>query len=129
VKASSAGIVEIRGLVEPPAAQYLGGMTTADLVNHIRLDERGVAWIDDTRSKVIEVAMDHLAHGWSAEDIHRQYPHLSLAQAHAALAFYYDHQTELNADISESLSRAENAAAGSTDSPGRRRLRALGLIR
>lgn len=28
-----------------------------------------------------------------------QYPHLSLAQIHAALAYYYDHQTELDAEI------------------------------
>jgi uncharacterized protein (DUF433 family) len=104
-------------------------MTTTDLVNHIRLDERGVAWVDDTRSKVIEVAMDHLAHGWSAEEIHRQHPHLSLAQTHAALAFYYDHQAEFDAEIAESLDRADKAAAERADSPGRRRLRALGLIR
>ena len=104
-------------------------MTTAYLVNHIRLDERGIAWIDDTRSKVIEVAMDHLAHGWSAEEIHRQHPHLTLAQTHAALAFYYDHQAEFDMGISESLARADEAAAENTDSPGRRRLRALGLIR
>ena len=104
-------------------------MTAANVVNHIRVDERGVAWIDDTRSKVIEVAMDHLAHGWSAEEIHRQHPHLSLAQVHAALAFYYDHQAEFNAAIAESLGRADKAAAENADSPGRRRLRALGLIR
>src|SRR5213593_1030938 len=104
-------------------------MTTAYLVNHIRLDEGGVAWIDDTRSKVIEVAMDHLAHGWSAEEIHRQHPHLSLAQAHAALAFYYDHQAEFDAAVAESLARADKAADENIDSPGRSRLRALGLIR
>ena len=31
---------------------------------HIRLDDRGVAWIDDTNTKVIEVALDMIAHGW-----------------------------------------------------------------
>jgi uncharacterized protein (DUF433 family) len=104
-------------------------MTTADLLNHIRLDDSGVAWIDDTRSKVIEVAMDHLAHDWSAQEIHRQHPHLSLAQAHAALAFYYDHQAEFDAAIGASLARADQAASENADSPGRRRLRAKGLIR
>ena len=104
-------------------------MKAADVLTHIRLDERGVAWIDDTRSKVIEVAMDHLAHGWSAEEIHRQHPHLSLAQVHAALAFYYDHQAEFEQAIAESLARAEKAAADNIDSPGRCRLRALGLLR
>jgi hypothetical protein len=30
---------------------------------HIRLDDRGVAWIDETRTKVIEIALDQIAHG------------------------------------------------------------------
>jgi len=66
---------------------------------HIHLDEHGVAWIDNTKVKVIEVVLDKLAHGSSPEEIHFQYPHLSLAQIHAALAYYYDHQVELDAEI------------------------------
>jgi len=103
-------------------------MIAADVVSHICLDERGVAWIDQTRVKVIEVAMDHLAHGWSAEEIHRQQPHLSLAQAHSALAFYYDHQAEFDREIAESLARADKLASNATGSPGRSRLRAQGLL-
>ena len=59
---------------------------------HIKLDEQGVAWIDDANVKVIEVVVDRLAYGWSPEEIHFQHVHLSLAQIHAALAYYYDHQ-------------------------------------
>ena len=59
---------------------------------HIWLDERDVAWIDETNTKVIEVAQDMIAHGWSPVEIHFQHPHLSLAQIHAALGFYYDHR-------------------------------------
>ena len=103
-------------------------MTATEISSHIRLDERGVAWVDHTRIKVIEVAMDHLAYGWSAEEIHRQHPHLSLAQTHAALAFYYDHQADFDKAIAESLSRADKLAAENPDSPGRLRLRAKGLI-
>jgi uncharacterized protein (DUF433 family) len=103
-------------------------MAVAEIINHIRLDDKGRAWIDDTRIKVIEVAMDHLAHGWSAEEIHRQHPDISLAQAHAALAFYYDHQAEFDRAIAESATAAEKLAAGSLDSAGRRKLRAMGLL-
>jgi uncharacterized protein (DUF433 family) len=102
-------------------------MTTA-IHSHIRLDEHGVAWIDDTRVKVIELALDHLAYGWSAEEIHRQHPNLSLAQAYAALAYYYDHQAEFDKEIAQTLTQAERLAAENADSPGRRRLRAKGLI-
>lgn len=103
-------------------------MTATEISSHIRLDERGVAWIDNSRIKVIEVAMDHLAYGWSAEEIHRQHPRLSLAQTHSALAFYYDHQAEFDQAIAESLARTDKLAGENTDSPGRLRLRALGLI-
>ncbi|MDW8308158.1 MAG: DUF433 domain-containing protein [Verrucomicrobiales bacterium] len=102
-------------------------MTTA-VHSHVWLDERGVAWIDNTRVKVIKIAMDHVGHGWSAEEVHRQYPHISLAQAHAALAYYYDHQAEFDKEIAESLKHAEKLAAENTDSPIKRRLRAMGLI-
>ncbi len=37
--------------------------------SHVRLDEHGVAWIDATRVKVIEVAMDWLANRSSAEEM------------------------------------------------------------
>lgn len=103
-------------------------MTAADVVHHIHLDANGVAWIDETRVKVIEVAMDHLAHGWSAEEIHRQHPHLSLAQAHAALAFYYDHQAAFDRAIAASVTQAESLATADANSPVRRKLRAKGLI-
>src|SRR5437762_2907205 len=93
---------------------------------HIWIDTDGRAWIDQTNVKVIEVVLDHLAYGWSAEEMHRHHPHLSMAQIHAALAFYYDHQEEFDQTAAESLARAEAQAKSCADSPGRRRLRALG---
>lgn len=73
--------------------------TTLTEMAHIVRDENGVPVIEGTGVKVIEVALDLIAHGWSAEEMHRQHPHLSLAQLHAALAYYYDHREELDADI------------------------------
>jgi uncharacterized protein (DUF433 family) len=69
---------------------------------HIELDERGVAWVSGTKVKVLEVALDKLAHESSPEEMRFQFPHLSLAQIHAALSYYYDHQAELNAEMSPS---------------------------
>ena len=100
-------------------------MHAAEPIAHIFRDAAGVAWIDRTRVKVIEVALDHVAYGWSAEEIHRQHPHLSLAQIHAALGYYYDHQAALDAEMTKGLAEADRLAAGSTDSPLRRRLRFL----
>ena len=98
-------------------------------IPHIHCDEREVAWIDDTNVKVIEVVLDWLAHGSSPEELHLQYPHLSLAQIHAAFAYYYDHRDALDAVIERQLQEVETLAAQVVDSPVRRRLRALGKLR
>ena len=61
----------------------------------IHRDERGIAWIDDSNVKVVEVILDHVQ-GQSPEQIHEDYPHLSLAQIYAAIAYYYDYQQEID---------------------------------
>ena len=104
-------------------------MPTADAITHIQLDREGRAWIDDTNVKVIEVVKDWLAHGSSPEEMCLQYPHLSLAQIHAALAYYYDHQSEFDRLIAQELERWEALVAQAKDSPIRRKLRALGKLR
>jgi uncharacterized protein (DUF433 family) len=97
---------------------------------HIRLDDQGRAWIDDSNIKVIEVVQDHLAWGWSADEIHQQHGgNLSLAQIHAALSYYYDHEAEYNAELAR-MDQEYQAAweAQGKDTPLHRRLRAKGLI-
>lgn len=94
---------------------------------HIQLDERGVAWIDDTNVKVIEVATEALAYDSHAQSIHDAHNgYLTLAQIHAALAWYHDHREEMNAEIQRQLKDFEQLRAQTLDSPGRQRLRVLG---
>ena len=96
--------------------------------SHIRLDQHGVAWIDDANIKVIEVVLDRLAYGWSSEEIHFQHPALSLAQIHAALAYYYDHQAELDADIARQEKDVRRLREQAGASPLVTRLKAAGLL-
>ena len=98
------------------------------VIAHIHLDNAGVAWIDDSNVKVIEVAMDKLAHGWNPEEIHVQHPHLSLAQIHAALSYYYDHQHDIDRAIERELQEVESMAQQVGQSPLRRRLRTMGQL-
>jgi uncharacterized protein (DUF433 family) len=100
----------------------------AALPKHISIDEIGVAWIQGTRVKVIEVALDHIAHGWSAEEIARQHPELTLGQIYSALSCYYDNKGEFEEIIAEDYesTKALSTAAGKT--PLRLRLRAKGLL-
>ena len=103
-------------------------MTTAVLPKHITIDETGVAWIQGTRVKVIEVALDHIAHGWSAEEIARQHPELTLGQIHSALSCYYDNKSEFEDIIAEDYESAKALSAAAGETPLRLRLRAKGLL-
>jgi uncharacterized protein (DUF433 family) len=91
----------------------------------IEIDEQGVAWISYTKVKVMEVALDKLVHGSSPEDIHFQYPHLSLAQVYAALAYYYYHQNELDSEIQRRWQEVNEMAALEANTPLQQRLREL----
>lgn len=96
---------------------------------HIRLDDRGVAWIDDTNVKVIEVVLDHIASGLSPTEIRSEhYDRFTLAQIHAALAYYYDHQAEFDAEITRQMREYEELRAKSLDSPIVKKLRTLGKL-
>ena len=89
---------------------------------HIRRDERGVAWIDDTNTKVIEVVLDWMANHSTPEEMDRQHPHLSPAQLHAAMAYYYDHKSEIDAEIERSLQFADKMRAQAENQPSRAEL-------
>jgi uncharacterized protein (DUF433 family) len=70
---------------------------------HIVLDEKQVPIIAGTSMKVIELVLDSRAYGWSPEELHFQHPQLTLGQIHSALAYYWDHQEELDADVERRL--------------------------
>ena len=74
---------------------------------HITHDERGVARIDATRHRVIDIAADYIAHGYGAAQIVEQYPDLSLAQVHAAFTYYFDHRDQIDAELIERYRQSE----------------------
>jgi len=55
--------------------------------------------IAGTRIKVSEVARRHAYQEQSPDEIIEAFPHLSLAQVHAALAYYYDHHDDIEAEL------------------------------
>jgi uncharacterized protein (DUF433 family) len=97
-------------------------MPTGTTVRHIRLDEQGRPWITDTQVKVIEIVLDHLGYGWSAETIQENHPGLTLAQVYAALAWYYDHQLEMDKEIETQGERLREMRAAIPPSQLQRRL-------
>ena len=77
----------------------------------IEIDEKGIPWISGANTKVVEVVLDKMAHNSSPEEMHEQYPHLSLAQIHAALSYYYEHRDEVDSDIERRDRYVENLRA------------------
>ena len=98
---------------------------TAVFTTRIDLDGRGIAWIAGTQVKVTEVVLDKIAYGWSPEEIHFQHPHLSLAQIHAALTYYYENQSQLDAQIRRVLEDSAELTSRVSDADLRHKLTSL----
>jgi uncharacterized protein (DUF433 family) len=95
---------------------------------HVVLNDKKIPIISGTTMKVIELVLAHLAYGWSAEELHFQYPYLSLGQIYSALAYYWDHREELDKDIEKRLKTVNELRQSTMTSPLRARLKAKGLI-
>jgi uncharacterized protein (DUF433 family) len=103
-------------------------MATATGYDHIVLDERGVPIIAGTTMKVVELVLDHLAYGWSPEELKYQHPYLTLGQVYSALGYYWDHQEEIDHDIERRRKVVEHIRRETQPTPLVKRLREQGLI-
>lgn len=95
---------------------------------HIGLNKAKVPVILGSTMKVVELALAHLAYGWSPEELHFQYPHLSLGQIYSALAYYWDHHAELDEDIEKRLSAVDSFQRMQGETPLVAMLKAQGLL-
>ncbi len=95
---------------------------------HIILDQDNIPIIAGTTTKVIELVLDSRAYGWSPEELHFQHPYLTLGQVYSALAYYWDHQEELDQDIERRLQLVDQIQQKLKPTPLEARLKAKGLI-
>ena len=70
------------------------------------------------RVRVSQIVVDYLNHGWSADEIVIHYPHLKPAEVHSALAYYFDHQAEIDNEIDEEQRLIVEAQEGAADTDG-----------
>ncbi len=96
---------------------------------HILVDERNVPFIKETSMKVVELVTSVHAYGWSPEELHFQYPHLNMSQIYSALAYYWEHKEEIDADMKRRFEYAERLRLEAGESPLVQRLRVQGLIK
>jgi uncharacterized protein (DUF433 family) len=72
------------------------------LTNHIEIRPDkcgGKPCIAGTRIRVWDIYVLHERLGRSADEILGDYPELSLSDIHAALAYYFDHKAEIDAQM------------------------------
>ena len=95
---------------------------------HIVVEDKGVAVVANSRTKVAQLVSEVMAYGWSPEELHFQHPHLSMGQIHSALAYYWDHQEEINQQIEDDLQYVDRMRRAAGESPLVARLKAKGLL-
>jgi len=102
-------------------------LTTTEY-KYIQLDERNVPIIAGTTMKVVELITSAKVYHWTPEELHINYPHVSLSKIYSALAYYWDHKQELDADIERRYQFAEQLRQEAGESPIAQKLRAKGLL-
>jgi len=102
-------------------------MATEITYPHITTDDGPARLSRVPRVRVAQIAMDYLAHGWSAEEMCRQHPSLTLGEIHSALAYYFDHQEQVDAEIRAESDEDRLSRRSAGTSPFAARLRANGL--
>ncbi len=94
---------------------------------HVVLDEQGTPTIADTTMKVRELVAERLAWGWSPEELLLNHPYLTMGKIFSALAYYADHESEIDRSIEADSQLAQKLRQDARPSPLLTRLRAQGL--
>ncbi len=68
---------------------------------HIILLEKNVPIIAGTDVKVSELVLEHIAYDLSAEELKYRHQYLTLGKICSALAYYWDHQEEIDTYIEQ----------------------------
>lgn len=97
-------------------------------VEHISLDEKGIARLAGTRIKVQHLVEARQSGIDTPEKLQEAYPHLNLAQIHAALAYYYDHRSAVDEQIAASRKLADDLRTHSANPEIVKKLKERGAI-
>ena len=95
---------------------------TMTAYEHLTFDEKGDPIFAGLRFKALHLIREHVAYGWSAEELAVNHPQLSLGQVYAALAWYADHRAQVEERLDAEVARV---AAEHTRPENRRLARLL----
>lgn len=80
------------------------------------------AYIAGTRVRVQDIYVHSEIHGHSADEIVDGFPHLTLAQVHAALSYYFDHREEILEELRQDREFAAHTKAATGLGPLEKKL-------
>jgi uncharacterized protein (DUF433 family) len=96
------------------------------LRQHVQTDPTtGKPYVAGTGIRVWDVFVLHERLGRTPDEIVAAYPHLTLADVHAALAYYWDHKDEIDRQMKEADEFVEQLKTASGPGPLARKLAAL----
>lgn len=97
-----------------PLAQFYGKMDIMEPVTQNYIDVRTTRGGEDkpfiagTRISVQDIYVWHELRGRTPDEIVADYPHLTLAQVHAALTYFFDHADEIRGQLKAEREFAES---------------------
>jgi uncharacterized protein (DUF433 family) len=103
-------------------------MATVANAHIVKVEGQPARLASTPRIRVAQIVMDYLAHGWSPDEMCRHYPHLTPAEAHAAMTYYYDNQAEIDAEIQAELAEVRATQASARPTPFMVRMQAKGIL-
>jgi uncharacterized protein (DUF433 family) len=80
------------------------------------------------RMRISHLVAEYISYGWSPEEMCRQHPGLTLSEAHSTMAYYFDHQQEIDAELQAEVEQDEKDRKTHSDPPLILRLRAQGRL-
>lgn len=104
-------------------------MTLKPVYPHIvKEDGQAARLASHPRIRVAQIVMDYLCYGWSVDEMCRQHPYLNPSEAHAAMAYYFDNQEEIDSEIRQEREESARAREKAGPSPFHLRFREQGLL-
>ncbi len=75
-------------------------MSTATFAyEHLDCSKAGRPVIAGKKFKIVHLIREHLAYGWSAEELAFNHPQLTLGEIYSALAYYADHREQMDSEL------------------------------
>lgn len=92
---------------------------------YIIIDDHGVAWIENTTMKLVELVLSHESYGDTPAELQTQHLGLTSGQIYSALAYYEDHREHVEAEIQWRMERVERYRREMPEAPIVQRLREI----